>query len=201
MEAAGWMELVLDAEAVLVQEWISRAPAYEDHKMDFAEAHIALRKQLPAGLDWKPPQVPRTFTALALDEVTDADQSMASRFRRRTVLRRDRHAVAGLGYVDAFTVSKHDSAAPNAATWPHYRFVVASLATGLRVVRVDIPCVRCFATGAGAGSCGFRDEMARETCGAGWLFQGGGRIELGTPSESLCAVRPQDARWHPWFDG
>ena len=103
--------------------------------------------------------------------------------------------------VQVFTVSYGDETHPDDGYWPALRIADGELDVGIRVLRADSLCTRCFGTGGDGGTgCGFVDEMGG-ACDHGWLSRGRAKLHLGVPTSSDRRIRPADARLHAWFDG
>ena len=123
---------------------------------------------------------------------------MAGRFARRQVLRRDDYVIDGLGPTSTYVVSDSDG---SASTWPALRITVADAGSGPRVVRLDLPCTSCYATGGPETTgCGYTGPTG-DACDSGWLYRGGAMIPLGAPQETARLLEPADSRWHEWYVG
>jgi hypothetical protein len=191
---------ILDREASLVGLWIARDATYRDTVREFEDSCVASKAQAPEAFPWSYPMLPQTFSARALRQVEDHHRVRADEFRHRTVLRADAQEVPGFGTVESYVVSNETHTFPGSASWPALRLVLGPTPEGPRLLRVDVPCANCRAAGGPEG-CGFADDLSGERCTGGWLFGGGARIPLGRPTNTERCLRPEDARWHPWFDG
>jgi len=201
-EARQFMERLFDEESTLMAEWIALDPGYTDHRFDLADACVCMRADVPDGHEYTGIFMPTSFGQHLPHEVTPATQDMADRFVRRQVLRRDDYDVPGLGRVAAFATSKTDVTNPDHHPWVRERFVVGPAKSGLRVLRVDIPCLECMSTGGASGAgCGWQDDIGGASCDRGWLSRGGVLLPLLTPVATERLVRPKDAGWHAWYDG
>jgi len=195
-EASEFLDGLLDREAQQVSLWIAQSPEYPAAREQVVDDCVASRGNAPAGFRFTAPELPTTFTALPLRTVSEAARGMAARFRRRTLLRRDDWELPSLGRLAGFALCHHEHPGR-----PGVRWTVGPTKAGVRVLRTELPCVRCFATGGPSGvGCGFEDEVSGARCSGGWLSQGGLDFPL-LPAVAIARLeRPADARWHRWFD-
>lgn len=200
MEHREFVERLFDRELALVSQWIGMDPKYTENTFDFSDEFFCHRPATPEGFVYQDLYAPSSFSQLELEEVTASTRSMADRFVRRQVLRRDDFEIDGIGRVAAFVSSNPDVTNPEHHPWVGERFIVGRAKPGLRVLRMDLPCLACMATG-GSGDVGCGDEFNGATCDRGWLSRGGVVLQLATSVATERVIRPKDARWHAWFDG
>ena len=183
----------LDSEAEIVKQWGSMDSAYGDNAWDLKTSSVAKKKHLGGVVGYERLRLPPSFSNAPLAAPNEHATAQAERFLRRNILRVDDHDVAGLGTVQAFTVSYGDATHPDDGSRPSLRIVVGELEVGARVLRADSPCTNCFGTGGDAKTgCGFVDESGAE-CDHGWLSRGGAHLGLGVPTSSDRRTRPADA--------
>ncbi|TNE92592.1 MAG: hypothetical protein EP330_01210 [Deltaproteobacteria bacterium] len=117
-------------------------------------------------------------------------------------------------YLDAlvprrfFRISQHDSnvgeafsalvggRAPFDPAEPHVRWDLAAPEGDLKVVAIWSLCPVCCGTGRTASTgCTYRNPASGQACESGFLFEGGLRLDLGEPSETLRFGPPPQERF------